>query len=168
MAGQCLRGQPEAAWGRLHQGAPASSHQAQAPEPAHQAPDRWGTAAAVLGDDRSWGEGPIQSPQVESGRRNHLVELVEEAAASDSPKVATAMAAGGGRSGKAAAVMQIARGTTSGREEATGAGLGRFDRPRPEPADLAEPGGPAGPAGLLGQQARWARLALANWFKHKS
>jgi hypothetical protein len=38
-----------------------------------------------------------------------------------------------------------------------GAGLGR-----PEPAGLAEPGGLAGPAGLLGQQARWARLALAN------
>jgi hypothetical protein len=45
---------------------------------------------------------------------------------------------------------------------ASGAGLGRFDRPRPGPASLAEPGGLAGPAGLLGQQARWARLALAN------
>jgi hypothetical protein len=43
-----------------------------------------------------------------------------------------------------------------------GAGLGRFDRPRPEPAGLAKPAGLAGPAGLLGQQARWARLALAN------
>jgi hypothetical protein len=79
------------------------------------------------------------------------VELVEEAAASDSPKVATAMAAGDGRSGKAvAAAMQIARGTTSEREEATGAGLGRFDRPRPEPVGLAKPGGPVGPAGRLG------------------
>jgi hypothetical protein len=45
---------------------------------------------------------------------------------------------------------------------ASGAGLGQFDRPRPEPAGLAEPGGLAGPVGLLGQQARWARLALAN------
>jgi hypothetical protein len=65
-----------------------------------------------------------------------LVELVEEAAASDSPKVAMAMAAGDGRSGTAvvvAAAMQIARGTMSEREEVTGAGLGRFDRPRPEP-----------------------------------
>jgi hypothetical protein len=42
-----------------------------------------------------------------------LVELVEGAAASDSPKVATAMAIGDGRSGQAmAAAIQIARGTT--------------------------------------------------------
>jgi hypothetical protein len=32
-----------------------------------------------------------------------------------------------------------------------GAGLGRFDRPRPEPVGLAEPSGPDGPAGRLGQ-----------------
>jgi hypothetical protein len=31
-----------------------------------------------------------------------------------------------------------------------GARLGRFDRPRPKPAGLAEPGGLVGPAGLLG------------------
>jgi hypothetical protein len=79
-----------------------------------------------------------------------LVELVEEATASDSPKVATTIAVGDGRSGKAAAAMQIARGTTSEREEATGVGLGRFDRPRPEPVGLAKPGGPVGPAGQLG------------------
>jgi hypothetical protein len=45
--------------------------------------------------------------------------------------------------------------------------LGRFDRPRPEPAGLAQPGGLGGPVGLLGQQARWAILALANGFKNK-
>jgi hypothetical protein len=38
MAGQCLRGQPEAAWGSLHQVAPAGSHEAQAPEHALLAP----------------------------------------------------------------------------------------------------------------------------------
>jgi hypothetical protein len=65
----------------------------------------------VLGGDRSWEKGPIRSPQVESGRRDHLVELVEEAAARVSPKVAMAMAVGDGRSGKAATTaMQIARG----------------------------------------------------------
>jgi hypothetical protein len=41
-----------------------------------------------------------------------LVELVEDAVASDSPKVATTVATGDGRSGQAmAAVNQIARGT---------------------------------------------------------
>jgi hypothetical protein len=82
---------------------------------------------------------------------------------SDLPKVATAMATGDGRRGQAtAAANQIARGTTRVREGASRAGLGRFDRPRPEPVGLAKPGGPDGPAGRLGQQARWARLALAN------
>jgi hypothetical protein len=57
-----------------------------------------------------------------------LVELVEGAEASDSPKVATAMATGDGRSRQAAsAVIQFARETTSEREGANGAGLGRFD-----------------------------------------
>jgi hypothetical protein len=50
-------------------------------------------------------------------------------------------------------------GRRGSKRRATGAGLGRIDRPRPELAGLAEPGGPVGPVGLLGQQARWARLA---------
>jgi hypothetical protein len=55
-----------------------------------------------------------------------------------------------------------------GRErEASGARLGRFDRPRPEPAGLAQPGGLVGLASLLGQQAGWTRLALANCFKNR-
>jgi hypothetical protein len=76
--------------------------------------------------------------------------------------VATAMVTGAGRNRQAtAAVNQIARGATGERERVvSGAGLGRFDRPRPEPAGLAEPGGLGGPAGLLGRQARWAKLAL--------
>jgi hypothetical protein len=46
-----------------------------------------------------------------------LVELVEDAVARDSPKVAKAMATGDGRSGQAtAAANQIARGTTRERE----------------------------------------------------
>jgi hypothetical protein len=43
-----------------------------------------------------------------------------------------------------------------------GAGLGRFDRPKPRPVGLAKPGGPSGPIGRLGQQASWAKQALAN------
>jgi hypothetical protein len=96
------------------------------------------------------------------------VELVEGAVASDSPKVATAMATGDGRSGQAmAAANQIARGTTREREGANGAGMGRFDRPRPEPVGLAKPGGPDGPASRLGQQVIWAKQALANYFEPK-
>jgi hypothetical protein len=117
MAGQCLRGQPEAAWGGLHQVAPASLHQAQAPELAPQAPARWGTVAGVLSGDRSWGGGPVRSPQLGHGRRNHLVELVEGAEGSDSPMVATAMVTGAGRNRLAmAAANQIARGATRARE----------------------------------------------------
>jgi hypothetical protein len=168
MAGQGLCSQPEAAWGGLHQDAPVSSHHAQAPELAQQAPARWGTASGELGGSRSWGKRSPRSPRRGGGRRNHLVELVEGAVASDSPKVETAMATGDGRSGQAtAAANQIARGTTREREGATGAGLGQFDRPRPVPVGIAKPGGPDGPAGRLGQQVRWARLALANWFKNK-
>jgi hypothetical protein len=92
------------------------------------------------------------------------VELEEGAVASDLPKVATTMATGDGRSGQAAAVIQIARGTTRERERgANGAGLGRFDRPRPELVGLAEPGGPAGPAGQLGQQASWASRPVGQF-----
>jgi hypothetical protein len=40
MAGQCLRGQPEAAWGHLHQDAPARSRATQAPEGAQLAQER--------------------------------------------------------------------------------------------------------------------------------
>jgi hypothetical protein len=40
--------------------------------------------------------------------------------------------------------------------------LGRFDRPRPEPAGLAKPGGPSGPTGRLGQQVSWAKQAFIN------
>jgi hypothetical protein len=105
------------------------------------------------------------SPRRGGGQRNHLVEVEEGTAVSISPKVATARVTGAGRNRQATATAnQIARGTTGERERgATGAGLGRFDRPRPEPAGLAEPGGPVGPAGLLGQQARWARWARLAW-----
>jgi hypothetical protein len=69
----------------------------------------------MLGGDRSWGEGPIRSPQVESGRRNLLVELVEGAAASILPKVASALVAGIGRNGQAtAAAIQSPEGERRG------------------------------------------------------
>jgi hypothetical protein len=66
--------------------------------------------------------------------------------------VTMAMVTGAGRNRQAtAAANEIARGATRERERvATGAGLGRFDRPRPEPVGLAKPGGPVGPAGRLG------------------
>jgi hypothetical protein len=67
-----------------------------------------------------------------------------------------------GRSGQATvAAIQIA--SELEREMASGAGLGRFDRPRPEPVGLVEPSGPVGPAGLLGQQASWAKQAFGEF-----
>jgi hypothetical protein len=83
-----------------------------------------------------------------------MVEMEEGAGASISPKVASALVAGSDPDRQ--------RNNEGQRGERVGAGLGQFDRPRPEPAGLAEPGGLARPAGLLGQKARWARLALAN------
>jgi hypothetical protein len=82
-----------------------------------------------------------------------LEEIEEGTGASVSPKVVTVMVAGVGRSGQAmAAAIQIARGLDEReREGMNGAGLGRFDRSRPEPVGLAEPSGPGGPAGQLGQ-----------------
>jgi hypothetical protein len=87
-----------------------------------------------------------------------LVELVEEAAASDSPKVATAMAAGGGRSGKAVeAAMQIARGSTGAREESERGWAGSVTDPDPSRAAKPSPSGLVGPDGQVG------RKGFANW-----
>jgi hypothetical protein len=57
------------------------------------------------------------SPRRGGGQRNYLVEVEEGAAASISPKVATAKVTGAGRNRQAtAAANQIARGTTRERE----------------------------------------------------
>jgi hypothetical protein len=75
--------------------------------------------------------------------------------------VATTMVAGDGRNGRATAeAIQIASELESERERRVGAGLGRFDRPRPEPAGLGQSGRLGGPVGLLSQQASWASLIL--------
>jgi hypothetical protein len=71
------------------------------------------------------------------------------------------------RRAAAEAIGSPVRGDGGEREEAAGAGLGRFDRPRPEPGGLTQPGGLGGLASLLGQQARWASLVLANGFRNK-
>jgi hypothetical protein len=77
--------------------------------------------------------------------------------------VAAAMVTGDGRSGQATAI-QFARELDGWERERVRAGLGRFDRPRPEPVGLAKP---SGPAGQLGQQASWAKQALEKFAKSK-
>jgi hypothetical protein len=86
------------------------------------------------------------------------VEVEEDAGASISPKVVVAELAGVVRNGQATvAAIQIARGLDERERGANGAGLGQFDRPRPEPGWLsrAEWAGwasrPVGPAGQMGQ-----------------
>jgi hypothetical protein len=75
-----------------------------------------------------------RSPRRGGGRQNLLVDLVEGAAASISPKVASALVAGIGRNGQTiAAVIQSLEGERRGGRGRVRAGLGRFDRPRPEP-----------------------------------
>jgi hypothetical protein len=95
------------------------------------------------------------SPRRGSGRRSGWVEVEEDTGASIPPKVAPARDIGASRNRRAAAeaIRSPVRGDGGEREEAAGAGLGRFDRPRPEPTGLAQPGGLGGPAGLLSQQA---------------
>jgi hypothetical protein len=82
------------------------------------------------------------------------VELVEETAARVSPKVASAMAVGGSRSGKAAtAAMQIAREATGVRERGW-PGLGWVGGSTQTRASwFSQPCGLGGLAGQMGQEA---------------
>jgi hypothetical protein len=77
-----------------------------------------------------------RSPWRGGDRQNLLVDLVEGAAASISPKVASALVAGIDRNGQATATaIQSPEGERRGGRGRVRAGLGRFDRPRPEPGD---------------------------------
>jgi hypothetical protein len=58
------------------------------------------------------------------------------------------------------------RSPASPRERESGPRLGRFDRPRPEPAGLAELGGLDGPAGQMGQIG-FGQLIQKQNFKFK-
>jgi hypothetical protein len=79
-----------------------------------------------------------------------LVEVEQDTGASISPKVASAMAVGGSRCGKAAAVMKVAREATGVRERRW-PGLGWVGLTDPDPSQLVKParwaGRPVGPEG---------------------
>jgi hypothetical protein len=77
MAGQCLRGRPEAAQGRLHRAhrehhttalPPASTHTSQAPVVAQQAPGE-GSARHRVGGDWRWQKPRGNHPQISSERK---------------------------------------------------------------------------------------------------
>jgi hypothetical protein len=85
---------------------PAFTHEAQTLEQAQQAPARRGTASEVFGGGRSREERLTRSPRRGGGRRFRLVEMVEGAEASVSPKVATAETTGVGRRSQAAAAIR--------------------------------------------------------------
>jgi hypothetical protein len=174
MVGQCPRGRLDATRGGLHRGttgstAPGAStgvhtHQ-DLLEEAPQASKRSRRGIEFSGgrEVKSRAGSCHGSPRRRGGQRNYLVEVEEGTEASVSPKVATAEVTGVGRGRQATAVaIQIASGIEWEREERVGAGLGRLTDPDPSRVGLAEPSGPVGPAGRLGQQARWAKLALAN------
>jgi hypothetical protein len=115
MARQCPRGRPGVAEGRLHRDAPGAPHLAlppastsgvqalEHPQRAQQVPEAR-RHIRVLGGGRSQAGRPPRSPRGGSRRRFYLVELVEGAEASVSPKVATAEATGAGRRGQVAVV----------------------------------------------------------------
>jgi hypothetical protein len=129
MAGQCPRGRLDATRGSLHRGTTGStasgastgvqSHQdslGEAPRASErEAGEDWSSVVAEGVKSRAGsGHG---SPRRGGGQQNYLVEVEEGAAASISPKVATAKVTGAGRNRQAtAAANQIARGTTRERE----------------------------------------------------
>jgi hypothetical protein len=169
IAGQCLRGRPEAARGWLHRALTGSTtprrfHRRVLVQLKHQRllskHRTWrNTKPEAIGGGRFQGGTPSRSPRRGGGRQFHLVELVGGAGASDSPKVATAMVAGVGRNGQAmAAAIQITRGV-DGRQGGERVGLGWVGLTNPDPnqVGLAEPGWagwasrPVEPAGQMGQ-----------------
>jgi hypothetical protein len=82
---------------------PAFTHEAQTLEQAQQAPARRGTASEVFRGGRSREERSTRSPRRGGSRGFRLVEMVEGAEASVSPKVATTETSGVGRRSQAAA-----------------------------------------------------------------
>jgi hypothetical protein len=122
---------------------------------------RRSTRSEANGGGGSRKETPPRSPRRGRVHDFQLEALEEEVEGSILPMVVTTMVAGDGRNGRATAeAIQIASELESERERRVGAGLGRFDQPRPEPAGLGQPGGLGGPVGLLSQQASWASLSL--------
>jgi hypothetical protein len=84
---------------------PAFTHEAQTLEQAQQAPAQRGTASEVFRGGRSREERSTRSPRRGGDRRFRLVEMVEGAEASVSPKVATAETTGVGQRSQAAAAV---------------------------------------------------------------
>jgi hypothetical protein len=124
---------------------------------------RRSTRSEANGGGESRKETPIRSPRRGRFRDFQLEALEEEVEGSILPKVAAVIIAGVGRNGRATAeAIQIASELESEREGRVGAGLGRFDRPRPEPGWFSRArwagwaSRPVGPAGQLGQEASWS------------
>jgi hypothetical protein len=89
---------------------PANAREAQALEHAQHLSklQRRGTASGVLGGGRFREGRSTRSPRRGGSQRFRLVELVEGAEVSISPKVAAAEATGVGRSSQAAAAIRVA------------------------------------------------------------
>jgi hypothetical protein len=132
MAGQCLRGRPEAAQGWLHRTLTGSTtsrhfHRRVLKQRKHQRlrskHRRGGSAKHQTGDDwrRQIPRGrTTRSPRGGGARRFHPVEMVEGARAHVSPKVATTEVTGAGRRGKAAAAANQSRQWDRGGEKGWG------------------------------------------------
>jgi hypothetical protein len=161
MARQCPRDRPGAAEGGLHRVAPWAPHLGVSTGERSRSSSTWACSAAqqapaakhrirVLGGGRSRERRATRSPRRGSGRRFHLVELVEGVEEIISPKVAATEVTGVGWGSQAAATaIRVAGCESRGERSEAEAGLGRFDRPRSWPVGL-DPAGLVGP----GQRAK--------------
>jgi hypothetical protein len=160
MVGQSLRGQPEAAWGRLHRAhtgstTPRCFYRRVLAQLKHQ---RWlsrlrreSSVRHLIGGVR-WrriprGKTP-RSPRRRSSHKFQLEDFVEGVEATILPKHQRRrppeMAGVTGRRWRRSRYRQRARGE---REESEGARLGRLTDPDPSRFGLTEPGGPVGSNG---------------------
>jgi hypothetical protein len=111
MAGQCLRGRPEAAQGSLHHGTPGAphhgnhTHTSQPPEVAQQAQERarQGIKSEAIGDGENRGETTHRSTRRGSSHRFQLEEVVEGVGATVLPQASVAEAIGVGQNGRSMA-----------------------------------------------------------------
>jgi hypothetical protein len=162
MAGQCLRGRPEAAEGRLHRAHTGSTtpqrfhwharthHKHQWSHSKHQKGARWGIEPEVTGEGGNRGESNPRSPRRGSSHQFQLEEVVEEVGATVLPKrrrrrppVMVGMV---GRRRRWFRVCQRAQGGEGERVR----GLGWVGWPTQTRAGLVQPG-QVGWLGLMGQ-----------------
>jgi hypothetical protein len=157
MAGQCLRGQPEAAWGSLHQAAPGAPHLGTSTGEHTRSTNTGASSASsssarhCIRGARRWWIPRGKTTQISSERRQSTIPIggVERgrreecfAQGGDSGDHRGWPERPGGGGGDPASLE-----SSSSERGGEGAGLGRLTDPDPSRFGLTEPVRPAGPNG---------------------